>query len=121
MKCLRIRLRDINKFMSNIIEFPLDRRIEQMAIDDGFDVYEKLDLAELDTEHFLSELLKVMFDNEYGIDAEEHVFDVSFLYETLKSFVYKMNGTYHPIQSFAQNLYADVIDSENSPQLDLFT
>ena len=40
--------------MSNVIEFPLDRRIEQMAIADGFANYSVSGSAELETEEFLS-------------------------------------------------------------------
>ena len=102
--------------MSNVIEFPIDRRIEQMAIDDGF-TYEKVDEIEHDIDHFLSELLREMFDNEYRIDGEEYVCDVSFLYESLRSFVYKMNDLDHPIQLFSRNLYHDIIDP-NTTQLE---
>ena len=55
-----------------------------------------------------------MFDNEYRIDGEEYVCDVSFLYEALRSFVYKMNDLYHPIQLFSLNLYRDIIDPNTS-------
>lgn len=105
--------------MSNIIQFPIDRRIEQMAIDDGFVNYDKLDSAEMDTEQFLSELLTSMYKSDYVIDAEEYIYDISFLYEAIKSFVYKMNDAYHPIQNFAENLYYDVVNDDNSPQLEL--
>lgn len=99
--------------MSNVIEFPIDRRFEQMAIEDGF-TYEKVDEIEQDIDHFLGELLREMFDNEYRIDGEEYVCDVSFLYETLRSFVYKMNNLDHPIQLFSRNLYRDIIDPNTS-------
>lgn len=98
---------DINSSMSNIIEFPLDRRLEQMAIQDGFDTYDQEETAELDTEQYLAELLSIMLKDGYGVDNEQYIYDVSFLYETMKSLVYKMNSFYHPIQHFAGTLYSD--------------
>lgn len=105
---------DINNSMSNVIEFPVERRIEQMAIQDGFNIYDRVEMAELDTEQFLSDLLRIMFDNDYQIDGEEYVYDVSFLYETLKSFIYKMNDCHHPIQMFAKNLYWDAVHPDST-------
>lgn len=100
--------------MSNIIEFPLDRRIEQMAEKDGFFEYDKVEIAELDSEQFLSDLLRNMYELDYEIDGEEYIYDVSFLFESLRSFVYKMNKFDHPIQVFAKNLYWDQVHPNTS-------
>ena len=103
----------------NVIEFPLDRRLEQMAIEDGFASYSTYEIADLDTDKFLSDLLTTMYADDYRIDNEAYVTDVSFLYETLKSFVYKMNDFDHPIQLFSRQLYSDQsLDPEQSPQLE---
>lgn len=104
--------------MSNVIEFPMDRRVEQMAIDAGFDAYDKVETADIDTDQFLADLLTIMFDNDYAIDDEQYMYDVSFLFESMKSFVYKMNGCYHPIQRFAINLYSNIGDYPNEQQLE---
>lgn len=93
--------------MSNIIEFPLDRRYEQMAVDAGFDTYNRSELAELETEEFLSDLLQSMYSEKYNVADENYIYDISFLYESLKSLVYKMHECEHPIQTFAKNLYFD--------------
>ena len=95
--------------MNNVIEFPIGRRLEQMAEKDGFFSYDKIAEVEEDTEIFLSDLLKNMYENNYQIDDEEYVFDVSFLFESLRSFVYKMNDVDHPIQTFAKNMYYDQV------------
>jgi len=105
---------DINNSMSNVIEFPIDRRLEQMAIEDGFNIYDKVETAELDTDQYLSEMLSSMFNNDYRVDNEDYVYDISFLYETLKSFVYKMNDCHHPIQHFAKNLYWDAVHPDTT-------
>jgi len=103
--------------MSNVIEFPLDRRIEQMAIADGFANYSVSKSAEIETEEFLSELLSEMHRSAYDISNENFVYDISFLYETLKSLMYKMNDVYHPIQDFSKSLYSDMVWPD-SPQLE---
>lgn len=120
MKSSRTKQPDINNSMTNnVIEFPLERRLEQMAIEDGFMSYSTYELADLDTDKFLSDLLTSMYNDNYRIDDERHVTDVSFLYETLKSFVYKMNNFDHPIQLFSAQLYSDQsLDPEQSPQLE---
>ena len=105
---------DINNSMSNVIEFPIDRRLEQMAIEDGFNIYDKVETAELDTDQYLSEMLSSMFNNDYRVDNEDYVYDISFLYETLKSFIYKMNDCHHPIQHFAKNLYWDAVHPDDA-------
>ena len=103
--------------MNNVIEFPLDRRFEQMAIADGFAVYSVSESAEIETEEFLSELLSEMHKSAYDIADEKFVYDISFLYETMKSLLYKMNDVYHPLQDFSEKLYCDV-DYPDSPQLE---
>ena len=120
MKCSHTKQHDINNSMKdNVIEFPLDRRLEQMAIEDGFASYSTYEIADLDTDKFLSDLLTTMYADDYRIDNEAYVTDVSFLYETLKSFVYKMNDFDHPIQLFSRQLYSDQsLDPEQSPQLE---
>ena len=104
--------------MNNIIEFPMDRRVEQMAIDAGFDLYDKVDAADQDTDQFFADLLSIMFDNNYAIDDEQYIYDVSFLFESMKSFVYRMSGCYHPIQRFASGLYSNMGDYPNEQQLE---
>ena len=120
MKSSRTKQPDINNSMTNnVIEFPLERRFEQMAMEDGFMSYKTYELADLDTDKFLSDLLTTMYNDDYRIDNEAYVTDVSFLYETLKSFVYKMNNFDHPIQLFSRQLYSDQsLDPEQSPQLE---
>ena len=120
MKSSHTKQHDINNSMTdNVIEFPLDRRLEQMAIEDGFASYSTYEIADLDTDKFLSDLLTTMYADDYRIDNEAYVTDVSFLYETLKSFVYKMNDFDHPIQLFSRQLYSDQsLDPEQSPQLE---
>lgn len=103
--------------MSNIIEFPIERRYEQMAIEAGFDTYDRSEMAELETEAFLGELLQSMFKEKYNVADENYIYDVSFLYESLKSFIYKMHDCDHPIQTFAQNLYFDA-ELPNDSQLE---
>ena len=56
----------------NVIEFPLERRLEQMAIEDGFMSYSTYELADLDTDKFLSDLLTSMYNDNYRIDDEIH-------------------------------------------------
>lgn len=105
--------------MSNVIEFPLDRRLEQMAIADGFANYSVSESAEIETEEFLSDLLSEMHKSAYDISNENFIYDISFLYETMKSLLYKMNDVYHPIQDFSKNLYGDTVWSwPDSPQLE---
>lgn len=88
-----------------------------MAIADGFANYSVSESAELETEEFLSELLADMHAAEYDIANDNFVYDISFLYETMKSLVYKMNDVYHPIQDFSKNLYSDLVHPD-SPQME---
>ena len=88
-----------------------------MAIADGFANYSVSESAEQETEEFLSDLLSEMHRSAYDISNENFVCDISFLYETLKSLMYKMNDVYHPIQDFSKNLYSDMVWPD-SPQLE---
>jgi len=103
--------------MGKVIEFPLDRRYEQMAIADGFANYSVFESAEIETEEFLSELLSGMHASSYDISNENFITDISFLYETMKSLIYKMNDVYHPIQDFSHSLYSPMF-CNNTSQLE---
>jgi hypothetical protein len=100
--------------MNNVIEFPLDRRLAQMAIADGFTNYSVFESAEIETEEFLSELLSGMHNSSYDICNENFITDISFLYETMKSLIYKMNDVYHPIQEFSYSLYSPMMCNDSS-------
>ena len=63
--------------MSNIIEFPIERRYEQMAHEAGFDTYDKSELAEIETEAFLGELLQSMYQEKYNVADENYIYDIS--------------------------------------------
>ena len=105
--------------MDNIIEFPIDRRIEQMAIQDGFAAM-NFDITNIEeeTDQFLAGLVQDLFAANYRVDDEEYVCDISFMYETLKSLLLKMNNIDHPIQMFCSNLYWDVLHQDEDKQLE---
>ena len=56
-------------------------------------------------EHLIQVVVEEMVAEGYKVDGEEFIYDVSFLYEVIKSLVLKMEGHYHPIQDFANELY----------------
>lgn len=104
--------------MTNIIEFPLHRRLEQMAYEDGFFASdEHIATLEDETDQMLHGLLQDLFAANYRVDNEDYVCDISFMYESLKSLILKMNNIDHPIQMFCTNLYWDALHPD-SPQLE---
>ena len=103
----------------NVIRFPTERRIDQMLKKeiDNMAREKDEDVINDDQQQLIEHLMTVMVDElvaeGYGVDAEELVYDVSFLYEVIKSLVLKMDGYDHPVQDFANNLYEQFMDEVN--------
>lgn len=85
---------------NNIIEFPLHRRIKKIY-------EEEVELVNLENvaDEVLSDMLSDLYDYGFNIDGEEFIYDISLLFETLRSLILNVNGYNHPIQNFAENLY----------------
>lgn len=108
---------------NNIIKFPIDRRMEEMMWQElEKDLEDKVDPSILVTiDEMLGELIATMAEQNYPIDEEKYIFDISFLYEAIKSLMYKFSNEHHPIQAFAEKLYRDQINAARvaSKQLEL--
>lgn len=109
----------------NIIQFPIERRMDAIA---WAELERKTQVKDDDVvndeqqsmiEHLIQVVVDEMVAEGYGVDGEEFIYDVSFLYETIKSLVLKMDGHHHPVQDFAANLYESYYDevAESSLQL----
>jgi len=98
--------------MTNIIQFPLSRRMDEM-------IWQEIEKEMIEgdqgadeqalVEELLSEFISSLHELAYPIDEDKYVYDISFLYETIKSLVLKFHNKHHPIQYFAHNLYDEQI------------
>ena len=105
--------------MKNVIQFPVEKRVEQIAKED-----ELLEIAIENIESTCEEVMTVLVEDllEYGysVSDENLVIDISLLYEALKSILFKINELHHPMQSLAYTMYKDYVDGqEENPQLEL--
>ena len=112
--------------MKNVIKFPLERRLDQIA-------WQKIEAEWANTarddkqiaieevvDALVAEFIFMMIE-DFGINAddERYIYDVSFFYETIKSLVSKFNGVTHPIQQLADNIYRSHIETYEAAQYQL--
>lgn len=97
--------------MNNVIQFP--KKKDRQKYSPNFDV-EYLDFL---TEDITEDFLEFLLDEGYQIDDPQYIFEISMLYETLKSLLYKMNELSHPLQDLAYDFYSDFYDREKDEEI----
>lgn len=120
--------------VTNIIEFPIERRKKQInkkkMESEGFSVklysgsLEELEQtceyephADALMENLLSDMYEMGFDVQ--VQCDENAFDISLAFETIRSLLFKFSGNYHPLQNFAESIYAECVNNfENDKQLE---
>lgn len=111
---------------NNIVQFPLDKRLEKIYEEDEKRMDKEFEINS-DIENIADDLLENLmidlYEAEYtDLESDNYVYDVSILYESIKSLIAKINDTYHPLQIFAEQLYTNAIrdmnDNQNSSQIE---
>lgn len=96
--------------MNNVIQFPKIKR-EKSSVD--------LDYLEFLTEDITQDLVEFLYDEGYDVSDQAYIFEVSMMYESLKSLLYKMNNEYHPMQKFANNVYSAFYDRDKDEEIEV--
>lgn len=97
--------------MDNVIRFPVEKRLAK--------VNEKEQALDEITQEIATDVVQYLIEEGMPIQDEKHVFHVSLFYESLRSMIFWLNGSYHPIQVLATEIYENVV-YENEDQLELF-
>lgn len=97
--------------MDNVIRFPVEKRLAK--------VNEKEQALDEMTQDIATDVVQYLLDEGMSIEDEKHIFHVSLFYESLRSMIFWLNGSYHPIQNLATEIYENVV-FENEDQLELF-
>jgi len=105
--------------MTNIIQFPLDRRMDEMLWQELEKELVENNDEQIIVEELLSDFISCLHDMSFPIDDEKFVYDISFLYESMKSLILKFHDKNHPIQNFAHNLYNEQIEHAKAAQKQL--
>jgi hypothetical protein len=103
----------MEELKSNVIHFPIEKRLRE--VDDERDYF--VDSLETFVEDITSDVLAELYNNGYEIDSDDYVCDVSMLFESLRSLVFRLNEIDHPIQEISQTIYRKYL-IENSMEED---
>jgi hypothetical protein len=106
---------------NNIINFPLEKRMSIIAREDEDKLVEKFqEYYEIESfvESILENLVLDLIETGISIDEEKYVFDISFLYESIKSLIYKHHQIDHPFQIMCKELYSNFVENENQLEFD---
>jgi hypothetical protein len=90
--------------MSNIIPFPTHRIRSKI---DDFDEEAYRDIGD----ELLTELLTELYYYTPDFDLNDHHIELCFLYESLMSFIFKLNGQPHIMQSAAK-AFVELLDED---------
>jgi len=91
--------------MTNVVHFPLERRQQKIISE-----FEKIDNSILNlTDEILSEILYILYDEGYTFDAEELEYDTSFVFESIRSMICRLNNIEHPLQEFCEEMFETVL------------
>lgn len=100
--------------MTNVIKFP-DLKKKQETKET-----EKVESATMLVEEVCDELLSNMVADLIEIDmditGDKYVYDVSYVYEVLRSVLLKYHGIHHPVQLISEGIYKGVLDDEQYTQ-----
>jgi hypothetical protein len=102
--------------MTNVVHFPLEKRQQKIISE-----FEKIDNSILDlTDDLLSEILTILYEEGYHFDIEDYEYDTSFVFESIRSLLCKLNNIEHPLQEFCEEMFETVlaVNSEADKQLE---
>jgi hypothetical protein len=100
--------------MTNVIPFPLDRRQKEQEDREWDEIVEQVRIIDERTEMVVTELMEELLVDEPDIVEDKYLYDVSFVYECVRSLLLKQRELHHPIQALASNIYeADNQSIEN--------
>lgn len=91
---------------NNIVRFPIEKRAVQIETAQ----LEFISMIEETTDNLVENLVVDLIELDYQIDDPNHMYDISIVYETIKSLICKMHDTYHPVQDFAYKIYNDEVE-----------
>jgi len=95
--------------MSNVIQFPKKKKEDESSVD-----VEYIDFL---TDELTQDIAEFLHDDGYNIGNDNYIFEVSMMYESIKSLLYKMSNLYHPMQKFANNVYSPFYDTTTGEEV----
>lgn len=96
--------------MTNIIQFPTGGKetdVIKSANAKSENEQQLINDIELFADEVVAELVAMMYEVAYDVGHEDYVYDISIVYESIRSLLYRMNTLDHPMQHFAQKIYED--------------
>ena len=101
---------------NNVIRFPIEKRLIDYN-EPSVDLEQMCDM-------YAGALLTDLHEDGYDISNEDYVYDISLMFESLRSLVFKFNSITHPMQGFSQTLYTDqnyvMFENPNQLEFDFF-
>ena len=81
---------------NNIINFPNIRK-ERL-------IQKELELEEL-TDDIVTDVFSFLIENDMDVSHEDYVYDISMVFEAMRSLIYKIHDLHHPLQILCQDMY----------------
>jgi len=102
--------------VSNVIQFPISQRKESILSDS---VTVLKDLEEY-CDELTSDIMTSMLTEDFPVDSDDFIQDISLLFESVRSIAYKSHGLFHPVQDVANTMFfSAVVEMLNDQQLSL--
>ena len=106
----------INNLMenkNNIIRFPIERRMD-LRLDEPSEELENM------CDSYAANFLNDLYYEGYDISDEKYIYDVSLMFESIRSLIFRFNSLDHPMQDFSKSLYssAEKRIEQNQKQLE---
>lgn len=96
--------------MSNIVKFPTEKRQKDILDQDS----QYFDNIETYIDELASDIISTLFDDGYAVNKDEYIKDVSLMFESLRSLVFRMNDIPHTFQYSADLLFSDIIVEDDN-------
>lgn len=121
----------VNTNMSKVIDFPLEKRLNQIKqqnyqkLADEYELSQEMTVIDNTAEYLMETILVELSESGYDMlgVGEKYIYETSFVYESMRSLLMSMSDEEHPLQNFAETMYNshDFIDNddENMRQLEL--
>lgn len=94
--------------MTKVIQFPNRRKeIAEEQLED------KIGPIDMVAEELLSDMVAELIEMGIDLTGDTYLYDVSYVYETLRSLLLKAHDMDHPIQAICSGIYRNILDEQH--------
>lgn len=99
--------------MTNVLNFP-DRKKEIEQIKESV-IDQEIQSIDMLAEDLLSDMVATCMEElQMDLTGNEYLYEISYLYECLRSLIMRYHGREHPLQIISQGIYQQIIASDDA-------